>query len=283
MEQIIAVSRALDVDVIAFLLTLPRIYAFLGTSQLLSSGAVPGLARGAAILSLTLIAAPINLGFAADFDRSLGSFALFFGKEYAIGFMLGYLVGWIFWVVQSAGALIDNQRGAAIAASIDPLQGFETSPLGNLFSQAFLTFVFTTGAILPVLMILYQSFAAWPATRGLPVISPAFPALMLAMMDNAMRMTFVMAAPVLAVMFFAEFALAIVSRFAPQVQVFILAMPIKSLLAVMMLIFYFPTLFPYANKQLDSFYAYTQQFYGLLKYGETLRPPDRPAPSGGTP
>ena len=276
MDQIIEFSRGLDVDVVAVLLTLPRIYAFLATSQLLSSSAVPGMARIASILSLTIIAVPINLEFAAGFDRSLTSYALFFGKEYAIGFMLGYLVGWIFWVVQSAGALIDNQRGAAIAASIDPLQGFETSPLGNLFSQGFLTYVFTTGAVLPVLMILYQSFAAWPATRGLPVISATFPVLMLAMLDNAMRMTFVLAVPVLAVMFFAEFALAIVSRFAPQVQVFILAMPIKSLLAIMMLIFYFPILLPFANKQLDSFYSYTQQFYSLLRFGETIRLPTMP-------
>ena len=32
-------------------------------------------------------------------------------------------------------------------------------------------------------------------------------------------------------MFLAEFALAMISRFAPQIQVFILAMPIKSALA----------------------------------------------------
>ena len=38
-------------------------------------------------------------------------------------------------------------------------------------------------------------------------------------------------------MFLAEFALAMVSRFAPQIQVFILAMPIKSILAIFVLIF----------------------------------------------
>jgi type III secretion protein T len=44
-------------------------------------------------------------------------------------------------------------------------------------------------------------------------------------------------------MFLAEFALALVSRFAPQLQVFFLAMPIKSGLSILLLIYYGPVLF----------------------------------------
>jgi len=53
----------------------------------------------------------------------------------------------------------------------------------------------------------------------------------------------VLSAPLIVAMFLAEFALALVSRFAPQLQVFFLAMPIKSALAVLLLIFYGPILF----------------------------------------
>ncbi len=105
---------------------------------------------------------------------AVASIALLVVKEGVIGFVLGYLVGWIFWAVQSAGALIDNQRGAAIAASIDPMQGQETSPLGILFSQAFFAYVYAAGVILPVLGLLYQSCAIWPATVVMPAIAPNF-------------------------------------------------------------------------------------------------------------
>ncbi|MDC9823003.1 type III secretion system export apparatus subunit SctT [Devosia sp. ZB163] len=255
-----------DREIIALLLTLPRLYAFLSTSQLLASSAVPRLARVAAILVLAIIAVPINLVHVDAFDRTITSFAIYFVKEYAIGFVLGYVVGWIFWAVQSAGALIDNQRGAAIAASIDPLQGHETSPLGILFSQAFLTYVFVSGAALPILGLIYQSYNLWPATLGMPVFTDQFPALVLNVADTAMRIVVIIAAPIVGIMFLAEFALAMVSRFAPQVQVFILAMPIKSVLAILILVFFFSRLLPYAADQLGLFDPFMQRFYEIMRF-----------------
>jgi type III secretion protein T len=249
-ETILFFFRTFDREFIALFLTIPRIYAFLETAQLLNSSAVPRLTRTVAILSLAIAAVPINMVHVEAFDRTIASIALLVVKEGVIGFVLGYLVGWIFWAVQSAGALIDNQRGAAIAASIDPMQGQETSPLGILFSQAFFAYVYAAGVILPVLGLLYQSYAIWPATVVMPAIAPNFPELVLGFTDQAMRLVVVLAGPIIAVMFLAEFALAIVSRFAPQVQVFILAMPIKSGLAIFMLIFYFSVLLPHAADQM---------------------------------
>lgn len=242
--------RAFDSEFIALFLTLPRLYAFLETAQLMNAAAVPRLTRTVAILSISIAAVPINMAHVAEFDRTVGTLALYVAKEAMIGFILGYLVGWIFWGVQSAGALIDNQRGAAIAASIDPLQGQETPILGILFSQAFITYVYAAGVILPLLGLIYQSFAIWPATVAMPTFQPNFPELVLGFTDQAMRFAVVLAGPIVVAMFLAEFALAMISRFAPQVQVFILAMPIKSGLAIFLLIFYFSVLLPYSADQM---------------------------------
>jgi type III secretion protein T len=247
-----------DREFTALLISLPRLYAFLAMSQLLNSSVVPGMARTACVLSLASIVVPINLEYAVTVDRSLAGFALLFAKEYCIGFVLGYLVGWLFWAVASAGALIDNQRGAAIASSIDPLQGHESSPFGNLFSQVFLTYLFTIGAVLPMIGLLYKSFVIWPVNRSLPVISDTFPVMILALFDEAMRLMFLFAGPVVAVMFMAEFALAMVSRFAPQIQVFIL-------------IFYMQTLFSYAAGRSSIFELYGRMFYEQMKFGEKLQ------------
>lgn len=276
-EILLLYYNLFDREVTALLLTLPRLYAFMATSQLLAPTAVPRVARTAAILTLAITVVPVNLAHVDSFDRTLPSYALFFVKEYAIGFVLGYIVGWVFWAVQSAGAFIDNQRGAAIAASIDPLQGHETSPLGILFGQAFLTYVFITGAVLPIIGLLYQSYVLWPATRGVPILAEAFPELVLGIADNAMRIVVIIAGPIVAVMFLAEFALAMVSRFAPQVQVFILAMPIKSALAIFILIFYFTRLLPFAADQLAVFEPYMLRFYDVMRFSSEL---PAPAPGG---
>lgn len=271
--------KAYDIYIVALLLSLPRIYAFLYISRLLSPSVIPAIPRNAVILVLAFFAVPINLQYGAGFERSAVTLSIYFAKETAIGVLCGYAASWIFWVVQAAGGLIDAQRGAAIAASVDPLRGEQTSPLGNLFSQAFLTYMFTSGGILVLLGILYRSFTIWPATKFVPIISDAFPAMALSLFDNAMRLIFVIAVPILALMFLAELALAIVSRFAPQVQVFILAMPIKSLLAGIILVFYMPTFMAFAERQFDLSQGYIEQLYELLKAGEKINLPLAP-PSG---
>jgi len=272
--------RLFDREVFALLLTLPRIYGFLTTSQLLNATSVPRLARNVSILSISVIAVPINMAYVDDFDRTATSFAILYAKEFAIGFLLGYLVGWVFWAVQAAGALVDNQRGASIASSIDPLQGQETSPLGILFSQAFLTYVFVAGAALPIFGVLYQSFVLWPVTSAVPVISDRFPVMALALADHALRYVVILGGPIVAIMFIAEFALAMISRFAPQVQVFILAMPIKSALAIFVLIFYFSVLLPHAASQLSSFRNYAMTLYAT--FGLDVKVPPAAAPGAGS-
>ncbi|MFM2281244.1 MAG: hypothetical protein RLZZ444_3475, partial [Pseudomonadota bacterium] len=237
-ELILSVINEYKPYLLALLLSLARPHAFFSASQVLAPSAVPRMARNAAILTIVIPIVPVNIAYAQIIEPSLWTYVMLFAKEYALGFLMGYGVSWLFWAVQTAGDFIDNQRGAAIASSIDPLQGHEASPLGNLFSQAFVTYFFSVGGFLLVVKLLYTSFSAWPVMRGLPLLSPELPALALQIMDSGMRLMFVLAAPVIAIMFLAEFSLAIVSRFAPQLQVFILAMPIKSALALMILIFY---------------------------------------------
>ena len=263
---VVEMYRAFEGYLLAFLLVLPRAYAFLTISQLLPQTAVPRLARNAAILVICLPVTPIMLPYSTLFVGEVALFVAFFFKEVALGVIMGYLVFWLFWAVQAAGTLIDNQRGAAIASSIDPLQGHEAAPLGMLFSQAFITYFFSIGGFLVITMLLYRSYVIWPITEMIPITRPDFPAQMLAVLDLGMRLAFILSAPIIAIMFLAEFALAMVSRFAPQVQVFILAMPIKSALAMIVLLFYMPLMMSYAIDQNTMIQTLFDRFYDLMRF-----------------
>ncbi len=59
-----------------------------------------------------------------------------------------------------------------------------------------------------------------------------------------------MAAPIIISMFLAEFGLALTSRFAPQLNVFSLSMPIKSGIASFLLILYLLTLMEFFSDEL---------------------------------
>lgn len=265
MDQIVALFRESEHMLAAFLLCLPRAYAFVAASQLLAPTAVPRMARNVAILVIALPLTPLAIPFAPALRDNTGLFMIYFAKEVALGFVMGYLVFWMFWAMQAAGNYIDNQRGTAIASSIDPLQGHEASPLGILFSQAFITYFFSVGGFLVMIQMLYRSYTSWPIFQALPVTITDFPELLLTVLDHGMMLVVLYSGPVIAIMFLAEFALAMVSRFAPQIQVFILAMPIKSAIAVFILIFYIPLLFRYALGQEDQMWGFLETFYTIMR------------------
>lgn len=252
MQALLDIAKLFDTEIIALLMSLTRIYAFFTGSQLLNSNIISGMPRNVVVIALAMLVAPLQLEQAAAIDKAAFTLALHVFKEAAIGFLLGHVVGWIFWVVTAAGALIDNQRGSNMGSSVDPVQGEESTELGNLFAQAFMTYVMVSGAFLPLLGLLYQSYALWPAGRAFPVPGPDFPRQMLLLLDHAMQAAITLAAPLVALMFAVEFAMAMVARFAPQIQVFVLAMPVKSGLALLVLNLYFSAMLPFASGQLQQ-------------------------------
>ncbi len=58
--------------------------------------------------------------------------------------------------------------------------------------------------------------------------------------DDLMRKTVVISAPVIIVMFLATLGLGLVNRTAPQLNVFFLSMPVKSALGIALLVIYLP-------------------------------------------
>ena len=265
---IVQLYDVLKEQVLTYLITLPRAYAFLITSQLLSAQVMPRVARNVVIM---VLAAPLVPGLQAQaqaITADLPVFMAYFAKEVVLGFVLGYLVFWMFWCVQAAGTYIDNQRGTAIASSIDPLQGHEASPMGLLFSQAFVTYFFALGGFLVVIGLLYESYAQWPVNQLVPIGRDAsFPALILEVLDRGMMLAILLSAPVVVIMFLAEFALAMISRFAPQIQVFILAMPIKSAVAMLILLFYLPIMMGHAAEEQTMVEIFFDRFYEILRVG----------------
>ena len=139
-----------------------------------------------------------------------------------------------------------------MGAILNPATGNDSSPLGILFNQAFIVFFLVSGGFSLTLTVLYDSFQLWDLWSWSPTLRPESAPLILDQFSRLMRMTLLWAAPAVIAMFLAELGLALVSRFAPQLQVFFLAMPIKSALALLVLVLYMSTLFEYARETNDG-------------------------------
>lgn len=233
-------------------LTQPRILAMFLVLPLFNSQLIPGLVRFAIAAALGVVMVPALQPQVAAQDWGAATLLGTLTKEAFIGFVIGYLAAIPFWIFEAVGFLVDNQRGASIASTLNPLTGNDSSPLGLMFNQAFIVFFLLTGGFSLLLGTLYDSFALWSITGWLPAFTPDSVPVMLAQLDRLVRMAVLLAAPVLVAMFLAEIGLALVSRFAPQLQVFFMAMPIKSALAMLVLMLYAASLFDYGADEVES-------------------------------
>ena len=167
-------------------------------------------------------------------DSSPGVFVIFslLLKEVFLGMMMGFLLIIPFWALEAAGFFMDNQRGASMASTMNPMSGSDSSPMGILFSQTFTAIYLISGLFILMLKSIFLSYQVWPIFSFYPQLNPNTVMFILGQFDLIITWAVWLAAPIVICMFITEFGIALISRSAPQLNVFILAMPIKSAVAV---------------------------------------------------
>jgi type III secretion protein T len=228
------------------LLGLPRLSVFLAFTPFLGGSSIlSGQMKAPVIGALYFFVHPILLEQlpenAAIFQSGALTLTALILKESFLGFLIAWLSGLIFWAAQSAGFIMDNQRGASQASVSDLLSEEETSPLGAFLFQSLVYLFFASGAFLAFLTLLFQTYLLWPVDHWLirpdnPQL-PLFAAGMTAWLAGKMIL---IASAVLIAALLVDFALGLINRFASQLNVYILAMPIKSGLAMLIVLAFYP-------------------------------------------
>jgi type III secretion protein T len=221
------------------LLSIVRLAAALAIIPIFSKQFIVGVGRNVIILGMALPLFYFLYPTLPKENLSLLMLVAILFKEVTIGLMLGFVGTFIFFVAESVGFIIDIQRGASMATTFDAIAGTQTSLLGSFLLQMLTVFFFTTGGFLFFLTLIYKTYEVWPVFQLAIAIESDLSQYFLAFADELMEVTFCLCAPVLIVLFLAEFGLGMVSRFAPQLNVFVIAMPIKSWLSMFFLLLYF--------------------------------------------
>lgn len=225
-------------------IAMARMMAALTVTPFLAKEMLPGTARNAVAISLCLTLVPLLLPTVPAKLDGLMLFSILV-KEVVLGVLIGYVSSLAFWVADSVGFFIDNQRGTTMASVFNPLTGDQTSPTGIFLTQTITVLFFTTGGFLLFLGGLFQTYVIWPVFSYFPRFTPDFPVFILGFLDLLISLTMVFAAPIIICLFLAEFGLGLMNRFAPQLNVFSLSMPVKGGLASFILVIYMYHLMDY--------------------------------------
>jgi type III secretion protein T len=246
---------------IAMTLCTPRMLATFLIAPFFNTETITGATRNCIVMVFVLIVFPTVLPFIRTHDISVGFVFATVIKEAVIGALIGYLAALFFHAIGAVGQLIDYQRGAGFASLMDPATGTQTSPMGQLFSQMTIILFFTSGGFVLFLSGMYESYRIWPIQTFWPRFDEHFVPFFLAGLDDFMALVLVLAAPVLIALFLSELGLGLINRFAPQLNVFFLSMPVKSALAVLIIIFYMQILLTFIR---DGFIHHFDIF-GMLR------------------
>lgn len=178
------------------------------------------------------------------------TFSALMMKELLIGLIIALVFCFPFWVMHAAGSLIDNQRGATLSSTLNPLSGIDTSELANLFNMIAVVIILQAGGILTLLQVMRQSYLLWPPQSAtLPDIAP-----MLAYLGELMKNALRFSAPVISVFLISEFFLGLLARYTPQMNAFSLALSLKTLIGFFVLLLYFSPLLPSEVLRLEQLF-----------------------------
>ncbi len=217
----------------AIALTLPRIIAAFLMLPLITGETMPPLVRNSFFVSLAIIAYPVAAATAVNPLEGVAQvlWPLLVIKELFVGTLFGFLFGSVFWAVSAAGNLIDTKVGSNFAATVDPLQGHETSLTGQLLTQLAGWLFMSSGAFTLFLGLLMKSYALWPVAGMLPRAAPLGEAMIIDEFASLLTLALLLSAPALVVLSLLDLSLGLINRYAQQLNLFSLTMPLKAWVA----------------------------------------------------
>lgn len=158
--------------------------------------------------------------------------------EFIIGLFIAVPAALPFWISNTIGEVIDNQRGATLSNSIDPSVGVESSPFSSFFLFYTNVLFLTSPAVLMLIKAVYDSYKEFPFSQQIDIYAFDYD-LIWGLVDKSLLAGIIFVLPVLFFMFLTEVFLGILSRFSPQMNSFSLSLTIKSFIGISVLFIYF--------------------------------------------
>lgn len=217
----------------AFLLVFVRVLAFFTVLPIYNYRSIPttfkiGLA---AILAAIMVFTLDNPILAID-----STYYLLIIKEVLVGLLVGLIAMILMYAIQVAGGFIDYVMGFMIANVIDPQTGAQSPLIGSfLYTFAILFLLLVDGHHL-LLDGIYYSYQFIPMEQlFLPLGEEKIVDYVATTFQAMFIIAFQMAFPIVGAIFIVDIGLGMVSRAVPQMNVFVVGLPLKILVGLLMM------------------------------------------------
>lgn len=200
-----------------------RVLALFTSAPMFSQRAIPmrakvGLAFLVAVCAqATLVGQPV---VSINSPEALGTLV----QQIVVGLAIGFAVRLVFAALEIAGELIGLQMGLNFASFFDPASNAQISAISRFFMQiGTLVFIVINGHLL-LLMAVVKSFESFPVDGN---FMQSLAQMRIHEMGGAVfASAFWIALPMIAMLLFVNLALGIISRVAPQMNIYAVGFPV---------------------------------------------------------
>lgn len=248
----------LNASLLSGIYVFARIIGFFRFSPVFNRKEIPGMVKIALALMFTvilvcLVQPPVNVAKNAQ-DSMLLSIIL----NFVVGAIIGYMAQLILIAIEAGADMINMQMGLSSAMVLDPTTSSQVSILTKLFSLLGLLIFIELGGVYWLIKALLRSFEIFPLyATSLPLAKIVNMDYLIKMSSNVLYMGLQIASPVLLATLGQDIILGVISKTAPQVNVFQLSFLFKPVFGAAILCWIMPMLL---NIISDYFLGYANIF-----------------------
>lgn len=168
-----------------------------------------------------------------QYDENLLGYALLVMKEFLIGLSMGYVAYLTYTAIYIAGEIIDMQIGFGVVNVLDPISNIQVPITSNIyFIVSMLLFLLMDGHHM-LIRALFDSFLTLPL--GKAVFNAQIPDSVLGIFGTVLSTGVRIAAPIVATVLIVDIALGTISRMVPQMNIFVIGMPLKIIVGLIVI------------------------------------------------
>jgi flagellar biosynthesis protein FliR len=226
--------------VVAYVLVLVRVSGLMTTAPWFQQQAIPNRSKAglAMVLSALLLLGHVELTALPSLAalHSLPLLAAAAVQELVIGLVLGLAAHWVMLAFQAAGELVSVQMGLSMATALDPSSGGVTPITGKVLALLAVLLFFAYDVHHALLNALALSFSHIPLAQPWLLGHTGLLAQLLASWLMALFVLgLTLALPVMGLLLLVEVAMGFLAKLVPQMNIFMVGLPIKVMLGLWMM------------------------------------------------
>ena len=200
---------------------------------------VPNIMKVGLSLALALYAV-FNLSMVQVINYSIIEFIGAMLQGFIMGIVIGFIMQMFLSVFQLGGQFIDMQMGLSMASMYDPATKANVTVTGNILTSMYVLIFFVSNAHLALFSVVIQSFQVVPL--GLGSVSDRVGVYIIELMYYIFIYALQVAIPIIVTELISEFAVGILMRLVPNINVFVINIQIKVMIGFVVIFTLIPAL-----------------------------------------